>query len=226
MTVVTGIGWITPLEYGCVGLRLQGEHNGMKSLHARLLEESVIAAPVKHFGRFDSLSQLTCCAVGLALHDAQIPIDQGTKQDVGLLGSSARGSLQTNLDYFRDYVDNGRTLARGNLFIYTLPSSPLAEAAIYFGLSGPVLFIMSPDHGTAAVLHFAAGMILGGEAEKMLAVNSDERRTICFAIERRNGIGLDRHWNLDAAVNIVRHDLVLSAMVQLFVEELRGARSS
>jgi len=44
---------------------------------------------------------------------------------------------------FLDYVQAGRKLGRGSLFIYTLPSSPLAEAAIHFGLQGPVLYIGS-----------------------------------------------------------------------------------
>jgi 3-oxoacyl-[acyl-carrier-protein] synthase II len=68
------------------------------------------------------------------------------KQDIGIVGASDSGSMQSDIDYFKDYLDCGRTLSRGNLFIYTLPSSPLGEAAIHFGLQGPLLYAASAEN--------------------------------------------------------------------------------
>ena len=67
------------------------------------------------------------------------------------------GSLQSDLEYFRDYLEGGRTLSRGNLFIYTLPSSPLGEAAIHFGLLGPLLYAASEGNALTAVLDTRSG---------------------------------------------------------------------
>lgn len=63
---------------------------------------------------------------------------------MGLIGTNRAGSLEANRLYFSDYLQAGRVLARGNLFVYTLPSSPLAEAAIHFGFQGPMLYMGFP----------------------------------------------------------------------------------
>src|SRR5574341_2368969 len=63
----------------------------------------------------------------------------------------------------------GRTLGRGNLFIYTLPSSPLGEAAIHFGLQGPLFYAAEGRASLGMVFEIAAEMLLLGETEAILA---------------------------------------------------------
>ncbi|MGQ9499188.1 MAG: hypothetical protein ACUVQ6_02265 [Dissulfurimicrobium sp.] len=61
--------------------------------------------------------------------------------------------------YFRDYLDSGRRLARGALFIYTFPSSLLGEAAIHFGLKGPLFRVSVPGGGLSIAVSMAADML-------------------------------------------------------------------
>ena len=138
---ICGQGWIKKNKYG-LGDKGQGQkYVDLRSLYARLKEEGIFRFSVDNFGRFDQASKLTVIAIALAFADAKFFYAKGRLQDVGILGTSVDGSTDTNLAYFKDYLKAGRTMSRGNLFIYTLASSPLAEAAIHFGLSGPTLFL-------------------------------------------------------------------------------------
>jgi len=137
--VVVGVGYIGP---GIYGMQLRGLHHSepdLRGIYRYLLKESVLPERIRNFGRFDRISRQTCLAAGLALHDAA-PAAQLTKANVGLLAVNRKGALETNMAYFRDYLDSGRKLGRGNFFIYTLPTSPLAETAICYRLRGPILY--------------------------------------------------------------------------------------
>ncbi len=169
MTVyVSGIGWVTPSGYGCAltgrEYRFQ-EGEGV----AGLARKGLFSHPFRNFGRLDNASRLTCCAVALAFRDAGIDYSPGVKTGTGILGADGEGSLASDLAYFADYVTNGRTLGRGNLFIYTLPSSPMGEAAIHFGLTGPLLYAAGGASPLVDAMEMAYEMLKGGEAQRMLA---------------------------------------------------------
>ena len=139
--IISGIGWITQEKYGSVGTRLSQNYSKNISLHSQLLDKGIFLHPVKNFGRFDKISKETCSVVALAFQDAGVSYTENDNKDMGLIGTNTLGSLFTNMAYFKDYVENGRSLSRGNLFMYTLPTSPLAEAAINCGCQGPLLYI-------------------------------------------------------------------------------------
>ena len=141
-----GKGWVTRHKFGCENKKIYLAHEGMTSLYSKLRSDSIFPVGIKNFGRFDIHSKMVSCAAALALHDSGI-IPSDDNKTFGIVGTSEDGSLHSNEKYFRDYIDEGRNLARGTLFIYTLPSSPLAEAAICFGLSGPMMYIgVREDH--------------------------------------------------------------------------------
>lgn len=186
MTVsVQGIGWVTGEGYGSIATRQEfcfAEGQGVTSL-AKL---GLFSHPFKNFGRLDLASRLTCSAVALALRDGGLSYSPPEKQAIGIMGVSCLGSLASDTAFFNDYIDNGRTLARGNLFIYTLPSSPLGEAAIHFGLTGPLLFASGGTDALGASMTMAAGMVAGGEAALMLVgwVAPDEALFFLLGQER------------------------------------------
>jgi len=210
--VVCGIGWINQKEYGSVSERIKGNYSDKRSLHSQLRQESVFLYPVNNFGRFDQVSKVTCCAVALALGDARIPYSNGHKQDIGIIGTNVKGCLESNLNYFKDYVQAGRVLARGNLFVYTLPSSPLAEAAIHFGLQGPLFYINFPERQTASLLEYAAGIIRRKEARTMLAVKVDEKGGVCFVLTQQENNFLAKLCTIDDALAIVSKDRYISSL--------------
>jgi 3-oxoacyl-[acyl-carrier-protein] synthase II len=184
MTVsVRGIGWLTKAGFGCIGsgrqqLYMPGEES------PSLAKRGIFDHPFKNFGRLDRISQMTACAVALALRDAGIDYAPTVKQDIGLIGTGNEGSLKSDITYFRDYLDNGRTLSRGNLFIYTLPSSPLGEAAIHFGLVGPLLYATRRDQPLSAIMTTAAEMVAARETGRMLAGLATEEEALYIVLDR------------------------------------------
>lgn len=104
---------------------------------------------------------------------------------MGILGTSISGSTDTNLAYFKDYIQAGRIMARGNLFIYTLASSPLAEAAIHFGLAGPSLFLGYAKNAKENILKHAELMLRAKEAKGMLAVEFGSNEAAAYFIQEK-----------------------------------------
>lgn len=165
---VYGIGWVSPSGFGSIGKGTSRMFAAGETL-VKAAKESLFVNPVKNFGRMDAASRLTMAAVSLCLQDAGIDSSANYKRDVGIVGTSMEGSFSSDIDYFRDYVENGRKLSRANLFIYTLPSSPLGEAAIHFGLTGPLLFTRDLFTSPIAALNLAAAQVEDGAVQQMLA---------------------------------------------------------
>ena len=166
--IVRGIGWLTPEGYGCIRSELRHTYEDGEGVHT-LPKKDIFSHPFKNFGRLDRLSRMTAAGISLALRDGSLGYAPDRKQDIGIIGTSSAGSLATDLLFFRDYLECGRKLARGGLFIYTLPSSPLGEAAIHFGLLGPLFYLAAGNASPGAVFDAAEVLLLQQEAEAMLA---------------------------------------------------------
>jgi len=186
MIAVQGVGWLDASTYGQIRRRVSVSYAERTTLRDLGKSDGLFNYPVKNYGRFEPLTQRVCCITALALQDAGIEYAEGLRMEIGLLGTNPDGCVQANLNYFKDYVDGGRTLSRANLFIYTLPSSPLAEAAVHFGLQGPQLYLRAADGSAALLLQQAAGMVRRGEAEKMLVYRLGADADLCMVIA---GIG-------------------------------------
>jgi hypothetical protein len=202
MNVVAGIGWISQTEYGCVRRGLRKDYSEIGSLRTELEGESLFSYPVKGFAKFDRVSQMTCCVAALAFHDAGMSYGKNRKQDIGILGTNSDGCLQSNLDYFNDFVENGRTLGRANYFVYTLPSIPVSEAAIHFQCQGPLLYMAFPVRPVASLLRQADRMILRGESAAMLAVSASEEDARCFVMRGADDVSGQRVFGLDKLIEI------------------------
>lgn len=114
---------------------------------------------------------------------AATPWQESGNPEIGLVCGDFDGCLAANQEYFRDYVATGRTVGRGNLFIYTLPTSVLGEVAIVLSLTGPCLFIHDETRPLAALARHAREFVADGEADAMLALWSDSSAAVCLAIE-------------------------------------------
>ncbi len=179
MIVVTGIGWVSGFGYGRVKNQVRKAFGpGGLSLPPRI---EVFDSPFRNFGRLDHTSRMVCCSVGLALKDSGVSLPFGPESLVGIVGGGRSGSADADLLYYRDYVEGGRTLGRGNYFVYTLPTSPLAEASIHFGLRAATLYVQDAGDGLGQVLETAARLLQDEEATAMLAGIS-EGGTACFAM--------------------------------------------
>ncbi len=69
----------------------------------------------------------------------------------GLIIGSKRGSQAVDIEYAQT-LKAGPGMASPHLFSYTLPNIPLAEAAIQYGLTGPVFCMISNDPYDDALL--------------------------------------------------------------------------
>jgi 3-oxoacyl-[acyl-carrier-protein] synthase II len=214
--MVRGIGWLTPEGYGCIRSELRHcyeEGEGVQTLP----KKDIFSHPFKNFGRLDTISRMTAYAVSLALQDAGIEYSPLQKQNIGIVGTNAEGSLQSDKEYFRDYLECGRTLSRGNLFIYTLPSSPIGEAAIHFGLLGPVVYAASENNALAAVLDSAREMILAEEAPVMLVGAAEADEALYFVIARASGPDQSVLCDLEAARSLVETNPGVPGLVRKFI---------
>lgn len=183
MIKILGASWIKKNKAGLKNRGLTYKYADLKSFYLVLKEKDVFSFPVENFSRFDLASKLATIAVGLAFYDADMLYFPGKKQDIGILAVNKNGSLNAQLAYFKDYIDSGRILGRGNLFIYTLPSSPLAEAAMHFGLSGPLLYMsFSGNQNNIKLIEYAKEMVKSGQAKTMLVLESIDQEISCSVI--------------------------------------------
>ena len=210
---VRGIGWVTETGYGSV--RLGGHHHFApgEGIHS-LAKRGIFSQPFKNFGRLDVVSRMTVSAVALALQDAGIEYSSAGKQDIGIIGTSCEGSLTSDTNYFRDFIENGRTLSRANLFIYTLPSSALGEAAIHFGLTGPLLYATGGDGSLAEFLDMAAEMITAREAERVLVGKMAGKDVLYFVLDSKQEDTV--FCSLDEARSMVESTLEIHDILRQF----------
>jgi hypothetical protein len=180
MIKILGSGWIKKNKCGLKVKVLTYKYSDLKALYLFLKEAGVFNFPVENFARFDRDSKLASIAVGLALYDANIVCRKDKKQDIGIIAANKHGALEAQLAYFKDYLKGGRILGRGNLFIYTLPSSPLAEAAIHFGLQGPLIYFNLPgSRGHFRLKEYAKELINDGQARRILVLYSQPYGITC-----------------------------------------------
>lgn len=150
---------------------------------------SAFSAPFKNYGRMDDTSKLVCRAVAHAVREAGLAYPFAPKLQAAIVGTSDEGCLDMDALYFKDYVECGRKLGRGNYFVYTLPSSPIGEATIHFGMEGPSLFVSG---GLASAMGTALALMQDEEAELAFAVANTKDRAACIAISASKG-AMDAH---------------------------------
>lgn len=214
MTIsVRGIGWLTKTGYGSVRLGLQHRFAEGEGVHS-LAKLGLFSHPFKNFGRLDGVSRMTVSTVALTLRDAGVGYSPAGKQDIGIIGTGSEGCLKSDDDYFRDFIDNGRTLSRANLFIYTLPTSALGEAAIHFGLFGPLFYVTGEDDSLAELLDMAADIVVAREAGRMLIGKIAGEAAIYFMIDSMREI--DSLCSLDEARQIVESSRDVSGIPRQF----------
>ena len=217
MIAIAGVGWVQPTAFGSMGGGPLAQYDGAIGPDDLMARADLFPRAVKNFGRFPAAAKLTCAACSLALRDAGLEIAGETGIEVGCLATGRLGCLDANEAFFRDYVHNGRQTARGNLFIYTLPTAWAAEASICLNLRGPGLFIMQPNSPVAGIIGDATKMVGAGEADAMLAVWADGLSAVCFAVAETSAPVLPSAAAGELAAG--------SANVSEFVDRLRDSRA-
>ena len=221
MNVIAGIGWIAQREYGCVTMGLRRSYPDMRALRSDLENEAVLLYPMKSFGKYDLVSKMTCCVSALALYDAGILYSENQKQDIGIVGTNADGCLQSNVEFFKDYVEHGRTLGRASLFVNTLPSIPVAEAAIYLKCRGPLVYMAFSQRQVPSLLSQSEKMILRGESKTILAVKASEQDALCFVVTRQKDVSEQTVFGVEEVMGVAEKFSALDEMVRTFTSMVR-----
>ena len=219
MIEIVGIGWIRENRFGRVLGESVTEYSDRKKVHSMFRNMSILSEPVKNFGRFDEVSKNTCLAISLALFDAGVGRSKEAKPDLGILSTNEKGCLQSNIKYFKDYVECGRKLSRGNLFIYTLASTPIAESAIIFGCQGPVTYYTFEKYQTQSLLEQGRMMIEQKEARDLLIVNANEEEAICFFIKEKDNTSINGCVAMEEIQNVITGVRNLSGVIDKILQK-------
>lgn len=101
-------------------------------------------AVMDNYRRTDHKAKSYMLAGWLAVYDAEC--QSGGKQAV--IDISRVGCHEQNKLYYDDFVQFGKQLGRGHLFVGTLPSTPLCEALLTLNFHGPSFYMDTLDDFT------------------------------------------------------------------------------
>lgn len=158
----------------------------MTEQYKSLRDDGTIERPVKNFPRFDNTGKaIFLAAFELFKHKGSLPCDPSA---TAILVADRDGALQTNTDYFENYVQNGRTMGSPNDFIYTLPTSVCAELGIYFGFQGQLIYMSSAEDDLYDFGLRQAGTLVREPYHEAVLLFVNDRGTIRAAyIKRQSG---------------------------------------
>lgn len=188
--IVAGAGWISNKTFGALRRGLQEELKETNALYHQLEAEGFFGVPLKKVRWLNPVSLRFCLAAALALRDAS-DFSGSVKLDpanAGILSLSRDGALKANLDYFKDYVHSGRKLARGNLFIHTLPTSPLALVAMTLGLKGPLFHLSSPESPLSLLLIRSEALERRTQGLHLFSFMASEAAVVCFFLKPETAV--------------------------------------
>ena len=183
--MIPPVSWFNALDHGVVRLDVDGPTGSWsRPSPSPLAPEpmlAIVGRPVKHFAKMTAETQSGLIASGLLLGalgwQGQMP-----SPEIGLMATGYDGSLKADFDYFHDYVASGRTIGRGSLFVYTLPTSLLGAISIGLSLTGPAMHMHHDSSSLLPLLAEARRMVLDAEAGAMLVLWSDPTSAVCFGV--------------------------------------------
>jgi hypothetical protein len=121
--------------------------------------------------RMDRLCALALVAADGALIDAgSPPLDP---ERTAVVFGSAYGCHATNEEYYRGLCAEGPAGASPRLFAYTLPSSPVGEISIHYGIRGPATTACPGWHAGLAALAEGVEHLRSGRAQRVLVVAAE-----------------------------------------------------
>jgi 3-oxoacyl-(acyl-carrier-protein) synthase len=175
------LGWFTLSHCGVVDASGSVTSKAAPDITSTDAMLAFIERPLKYYPRMTTEARFALGATHLAL--TSLRMARPDLKEIGVLAAGFNGTLEANQNYFRDYLASGRTMGRGNLFIYTLPTSALGEVAIALGLTGPTMHLHADAKPIAAMLQHANRLIADGEAQAILCLWTDSKAAVCLAVD-------------------------------------------
>lgn len=209
---VTGIGVVAPGAIGVGAFRslLAGGRSavreidrfdveGLRGTHAALVRDfnaRDFISPMK-MRRMNILSRFGVAAAKMAFDDAP-PVDPAS---TGVAIGTAFGPVQTSVDYMREYVEKGASLAPPQLFAESVANAPGSHIAIEWGLLGfNVTVTQRESSALAAAMHGASQIVKGAATAAVIGGVEEVNEMIFSVLDRLGSLGnetrpLDRRRN-------------------------------
>jgi 3-oxoacyl-[acyl-carrier-protein] synthase II len=160
----SGVGPITSFDASGLPTRIAGEIGGFDPV--ALLGE-------KRARRTARFTQLAIAAAREAVADAGLEIDREHSDDVGVVVNNAVAGVPETEDNVEALAGGGPRRVSPYYVASTIPNMPACEVAIDIGAHGPVsASALACASGNAALLE-ARRLILGGEADVVIAGGTD-----------------------------------------------------
>lgn len=129
--------------------------------------KQVLDTPYIAFGKLSFPDRLAFSAASLALRDCPLK----SPDSAGLFCSIPCGSLSTDLLYRRSVADGAPSPA---LFSATLPSSAIADVAIYHHIKGPNAVFAGGDNAFSSALEYALLNLRHGTLSEAVVIHVSE----------------------------------------------------
>ena len=186
--VVTGLGCISPVGNDTISLWesiSQGISGVGPITHFDASEhKSRIAAEVKNFDaaalfgnrearKMDRYTQFALAAAQQALTQAKLTIDDSIRDRIGVVIGTGIGGLHTLTEQYEVFKEKGPNRVSPFLVPMMLPDSAGSMVAIYYGLRGPNLAVITACATGNNAIGEATEMIRRGQADVMLAGGSE-----------------------------------------------------
>lgn len=120
--------------------------------------------------RMDRLCGLALVACDAALVDAALSAEaaEWMGERTAIVFGTAFGCHATNEDYYRRLVREGALGASPRLFAYTLPSSPVGEVSIHYGVRGPTITLANGLTSGLDALAEGVALVASGRCDRAL----------------------------------------------------------
>lgn len=190
---ITGIGVIAPsavgvdsfaslLERGTSAAAVVDRFDtaGLRSHTAALVRDFAprdFIAPMK-LRRMNVLSRYAVAAARLAIDDSNSAADPAS----GVALGTVFGPVQTSVDYMREYVEKGSSLAPPQLFAESVANAAGSHVAIEFGMRGFNVTFTQRESSALAALMYGASQIVKGGVPSALVGGVEEVNDVIFSV--------------------------------------------
>lgn len=182
--VVTGLGCISPLGHDVSSTweaLLQGTSGaGPITLFDASEFKTTFGAevkdfdPVPHIGaklarRTDRFTQFAILSAAQALEQSELNVDDGNRDRIGVIIGTGIGGIGTLVRENETLLERGPRWVSPFMVPMMLPDSSAGQVAIYFGVRGPNMAVVTACASSANAVGEAAEIIRRGAADVMIA---------------------------------------------------------
>ncbi|HJO93636.1 MAG TPA: hypothetical protein QF753_09575 [Victivallales bacterium] len=204
MIQLDGAAWLVDNIAGTLIKNDIIKYTNYKDLQLKLVDIAILNAKIKNLGRFNNIGKEYCLVSLLALNDASLnSFYTDEKRNIGVIGTDIIAAGEDNKKYFTDYIDSGRSLGRGNMFVYTLPSTPLGEVAIVNKLIGPIIYYNFLKKPLKNLMLQSEILLLDDQYEGMTLLFNDETGKICFVVSKKDSTAPSSKYNFQKLIAAV-----------------------